>query len=196
MKLIRCFIVLNFITFPAIAEVYKCTNAAGNTVYSASTCPVGYSNIEINLSTGSHIDLDAQKNKPDLEQERQLIELKKQAQQQQQAEKLQAQWKQHALDESAKNQFLVKNNPQQFSAFAIPPYSPDNLPDLVKDYSDRLPDIERLRRLAANKALESKQCDRVENDELDGRSHKDVLMFTVNCSSGKTFHFSEQELGN
>lgn len=196
MNFILCSILLNLIITPAIAKVHKCTNAAGDTVYSAAVCPEGYSNIAINLKKGSHIKLDAQANKPDLEQEQQLIELKNQAEQQQQAEKLQAQWKQHTLDETAKNQFLVKNNPKQFSAVAIAPYSPDDLPDKIKNYADRLPDIERLRRLAAIKALASKQCERVENDELDALSHKNALLFVIDCNSGQHLHFTEQELSD
>lgn len=96
--------------------------------------------------------------------------------------------------ESAKNQFLIKNNPDKFSPYAIPPYVPEKLPDLVKLYQTRLADIERLRRQAAEKALVSGQCIRVESVELDSKSTKDALLFAINCSSGKSFYFKEQEL--
>ncbi|MGZ8152881.1 MAG: DUF4124 domain-containing protein, partial [Methylovulum sp.] len=92
------------------------------------------------------------------------------------------------------NQFLIKNNPEKFSAFSIPPYVPDDLPDLVKNYPPRLPEIERLRRQAAEKALASESCMRVEAVELHSKSTKKALAFSVDCSSGKNFYFTEQEL--
>jgi hypothetical protein len=108
----------------------------------------------------------------------------------------QAAFKQSAMDESAKNQFLIKNNPQKFSAFAIPPYKFDDLTPLVKSYQSRLPDIERMRRLAAEKALATGQCGRVEAAELNPKSTKNALVILVDCSSAKKFYVSEQEMGN
>jgi hypothetical protein len=57
-----------------------------------------------------------------------------------------------------------------------------------------LPEIERLRRQAAEKALASDQCARVESVELNSKSTKDALMFLINCSNGTSFYFKEQEL--
>ena len=81
------------------------------------------------------------------EKEKQALAQKEQEEklEQEQITKKQTQLKQDAMSESAKNQFLIKNNPEKFSAFSIPPYDPDQLPDLVKSYQSRLPDIERLR---------------------------------------------------
>jgi len=93
-----------------------------------------------------------------------------------------------------KNQFLIKNSPDKYSAFAIPPYVYDQLPNLVKDYQHRLPDIERLRRESAEKALASNECGRVESVELNAKSNKVLLVFLVDCSTGKNFTFTEQQL--
>jgi len=64
----------------------------------------------------------------------------------------------------------------------------------VQNFSARLPDIERFRRLAAEKALATNQCGRVEAAELNSKSTDDALVFLVDCSSAKKYYFSEQEL--
>ena len=64
----------------------------------------------------------------------------------------------------------LKNNPDKFSAYAIPPYTPGKLSALVKAHQSRLADIERLRRLAAAKALATDNCIRVESVELHSKS--------------------------
>jgi hypothetical protein len=127
-------------------------------------------------------------------QKEQQAALEKQKLEQEQLQKKQANINKDAMIESAKNQFLIKNNPDKFSPYAIPPYVPEKLPDLVKLYQTRLADIERLRRQAAEKALVSRQCIRVESVELESKSTKDALLFVINCSSGKSFYFKEQEL--
>jgi hypothetical protein len=178
----------------AFAGVYKCTDANGDTEYRSKPCAPGRNNIEINVKTGSSTDLDEQENQQILEQKKQQAALEQQKLEQQQLLKKQVDINKEAIDESAKNQFLIKNNPDKFSAYAIPPYVPGKLTDLVKFYQDRLPEIERLRRQAAEKALASNHCIRVESVELNIKSTKDALMFLINCSSGKAFYFKEQEL--
>jgi len=174
----------------ALAGIYKCTDVNGKTDYQAKPCSAEHKTVQINVKTGGSTT------EPDQEKQKQDLAKKEQDESLEQAQilKKQAQLKQDALSESAKNQFLIKNNPERFSAFSIPPYDPDQLPDLAKNYQTRLPDIERLRRQAAEKALVSNQCTRVEASELDGKSEKRALVFSVSCSSGKSFYFTEQEL--
>ena len=178
----------------ATAGIYKCTDANGNTEYRSSPCQTGHSNVEINIKTGTSTNLDDKNNQQATAQKEQQAALEKQKLDQEQLLKKQANINRDAINESAKNQFLIKNNPDKFSAYAIPPYVPDKLPDLVKIYQARLPEIERLRRQAAEKALASNQCIRVESVELNNKSTKNELMFLVNCSSGKSFYFKEQEI--
>jgi hypothetical protein len=177
----------------AFAKIYKCTDVNGKTNYQSKSCDQTYKAVQINIKTGGSSSTN------ELDQEKQVIEQKKQNEQNEQLEqelllKKQTQLKQDAMSESAKNQFLIKNNPEKYSAFSIPSYAPDQLSDLVKNYQSRLPDIERLRRQAAEKALASGQCIRIEASELHGKSTKNTLVFSVDCSSGKNFHFTEQEL--
>jgi len=187
---ITLFILGSLFSACTLAEIYKCTDVGGKTDYQSKPCGPEHKTSQINIKTGNANDDSEQ------EKQKQALEQKKQDEkaEQEQALKKQAQLKQEAMGESAKNQFLIKNNPDKFSAFSIPPYVPDQLPDLVKNYQARLPDIERLRRQAAEKALASGRCTRVEASELHSKSTKKALVFSVSCSSGKDFYFTEQEL--
>lgn len=187
-------ILASFFSVHAIADVYKCTDGKGNKIYSSKPCTAGYTNSELDIRTGSSINLDEAQNLEVLKQKEQEAKLEQQKLEQQQLQQKQAQFLESVKNESAANQLLVKNNPDKFSAYAIPPYLPDKLTSLVKTYEARLPDIERLRRQAATKALESGECGRVEESALNERSTKDALMFLVDCSSAKKFYFTEQEL--
>ncbi|MDD5580379.1 MAG: DUF4124 domain-containing protein [Methylobacter sp.] len=176
------------------AGVYKCTDVDGATAYRSKPCSEGRSNVEINIKTGSSTNLDEKKNQQASAQKEQQATLEQQKSEQEKLVQKEAQLKQQASNESAKNQFLIKNNPGKFSAFAIPPYAPEQLPALVKKYQTRLADIEQLRRYAAEKALATGQCSRVEATELNIKSTKEALVFLVDCSSAKHFYFTEQEL--
>ncbi|MEQ1543601.1 DUF4124 domain-containing protein [Methyloglobulus sp.] len=178
------------------AGVYKCTDANGNKTYRSQPCTEGQSKVELNVKTGGSTDLNQEENKKALSQQEQEAKEAQQKTQEQELLQKQLQLKQNATDESAKNQFLIKNNPRKFSPFAIPPYNLDDLPPLVKTYQNRLPDIERFRRQAAERSLATGQCGRVESVELNQKSTKDALVILVDCSSAKKFYVTEQELGS
>lgn len=190
------FILGTLISMELGAGVYKCVDAKGNKIYKSVPCEAGQSKQEINLKTGSSTDLDAieqQQTQSLQEQEAQAAQKK---QEEEESKRKQAEFEQNAKDESAKNQFLVKNNPQKYSPFAIPPYKLGDLTPLVKEYESRLPEIEKFRRQSADKALATSECGRVESVELNQKSTKDALVFLVDCSSGKKYYVTEQELGN
>ncbi|MEQ1738875.1 MAG: DUF4124 domain-containing protein [Methyloglobulus sp.] len=176
------------------AGVYKCTDASGKKIYRSVPCVEGQKKVELNVKTGGSTDLNQQESQQALSQQEQEAKDAQKKQEEEQAQQKLVQLKQSVLDESAKNQFLVKNNPQKYSAFAIPPYKYDDLSPLVKIYQSKLPDIERMRRQAAEKALATEQCGRVESVELSEKSTKDGLIILVDCSSAKKFYVSEQEL--
>lgn len=176
------------------AGVYKCIDASGNKIYRAQPCADDQSKAELNLKTGDSKDLDAIEKQNTLTEQEQATKDAELAQQEQEQLRKQQEFKQSVLDESAKNQFLVKNNPQKFSAFAIPPYEQNNLPFLVKKYETRLVDIERMRRQAAEKTLATGECGRVESVELSQKSTQNALVILVDCSSSKKFYIAEQEL--
>ncbi|MSP27254.1 MAG: DUF4124 domain-containing protein [Methylococcales bacterium] len=177
-------------------NVYKCIDAAGKTDYQSSPCGAGLTNSTLNITTGGSTNLDEEKQQQELKQKEEQAKLDAHKLAKQQELEKQASVDKVAIAESENNQSLIKNNPKKYSAFAIPPYVPDKLPDLVKNYRDRLDAVERLRRAAAEKALASNQCGRVESSELDAKSTKTMLTFAVNCSSSKIFSFTEQDLTN
>lgn len=193
MKLIASIVVMLFTTLftqNILAGVYKCTDNQGNTSYQSSPCADANKALEIDIKTGGSTDLAIQLKQQ--EQNRTLKQLQ-QAEQQKLKEQI-AQRKKDAIEQSAINQQLIKDNSVQFSAFSIPPYEPDNLPDFVKLHEARLPEIEKFRRLAAKKALSTGNCIRVEDDQLSVKSQTGKLVFSVDCSSAKTFFYNEAEL--
>jgi hypothetical protein len=180
----------------AASNIYKCVDPSGKKDYQSSPCAVGFINSTLNITTGGSINLDEKKQQQELKQKEEQAKFDTQKLTKQQELEKQANVDKVAIAESESNQSLIKSNPTKYSAFAIPPYAPDKLSELVKNYRDRLDAVERLRRVAAEKALASNQCGRVESSELDAKSTKTMLTFVVNCSSSKVFSFTEQDLKN
>jgi hypothetical protein len=193
MKLIQSVVFMvstTLFTTSVSAGIYKCSDDQGNTSYQAKPCADEKKAIEIDVKTGSSTDLSIQKKKKEKE-----LELKKRQEiDRQKLIELEARRKSDAKEQSYLNQQLVKNNPIQYSAFSIPPYRADRLPDVVRLYEARLPEIEKLRRFAAKKALATGECERVEASHLSVKSAADQLVFSVDCSSANTFFFNEQKL--
>ena len=187
-------LVLALLSGSALAGVYKCTDSHGKTAYQSSPCADEKTALEIDLKTGGATDLDARIKQK--EQEKQLKK-KKELELKIEQKKLKAKEAKRikdAAEQSAINQRLVKDNPVQYSAFAIPPYQHDKLPALVKKFEARLPEIEKFRRLAAQKALATGECGRVEVDELSVASQASQLVFSIDCSMAKSFQYNETEL--
>ncbi len=173
-----------------LAGVFKCTDEWGKTSYQSDPCAKEKKAIEMDIITGKQTDLADEEKKQALE-----VELKKQQELiEQQLAEMEGKRKIDAAEQSAQNQQLIKDNPIQYSAYAIPPYLSGKLSELVKKYESRLPEIEKFRRLAAFKALASGECERVEADNLSKKSKSRLLVFSVDCSSAKRFYFNETEL--
>jgi hypothetical protein len=183
------------ITSSALADVYRCTDAEGHHFYQSGTCPDEVQVIQMNPRTGNSLDLTAQEmqNAQQVEQKKQQLAQEKA--QQEAASAAIVLRNQQARAEYALTQEMIKKNAAQFSAYAIPVYDPDALPNFVKPYESRLVEIETFRRRAAQKVLGAGQCQRVESDELSSKSAPGNLVFMINCSSGATFYLNEQELG-
>lgn len=182
------------LSFNSWAGVYKCTDANGKTDYQSSPCTEDHSAVQINTKTGSQVDLNQlEHQKHQADEQRKQLEMQKQAEEQARLDAI-AKRKQQAREQSQLTLELIKQNPTQFSAFAVPPYDPEKLPPAIQPYERRLPDIEKFRRLAAQKALATEKCQRVESDELSAKSTQELLQFQVSCSSGSSFVFNETEL--
>lgn len=176
------------------AEVYKCTGADGKKVYLSHPCSDGVSNESVDLKTGNVVNLEELQKQEKLKQLEEAAKIEKQRLEQQQEALRKLALEQQAAVETETNQQLIKANPSQFSPFSIPPYKPNKLSALVKQYEARLPEVERLRRIAANKALATQQCTRVEAVELNEKSTATNLVFLVDCRSGKSFYYNETDL--
>lgn len=183
-----------FLAFDVTAGVYKCTDAEGHTDYQSSPCTEDHKAVQINTKTGSKLDLNELENqRVQADVEKKQLEAEQQAEEKARLEAIELR-KKHAREQSQITAELTKKNSLQFSAFAIPPYDPENLPKNIKPFEERLVDIEKYRRLAAQKALATEQCQRVEADELSSKSTREQLVFIINCSSGNSFSYSETEL--
>ena len=178
------------------AGIYKCVNSEGKKSYQNSPCQSNSNAAELNLATGGSVAIDEKKQKELLLKQRQAEE---QARLEEEKHKLQ-QLKQQRIAateaENKKNLEIIKNNPGKFTAFAIPPYTLEDHPPLVDDFIERLPEIQKFRRLAAKKALFSGKCDRVEASELNLKSTKKSLIFLVECSNTQRMYFNESELSD
>jgi len=190
MKLVLSLCAMVLFSSQSVAGVYKCTDSQGKTAYQSAPCAAENTALKINIKTGGSTDIAA-----NIKLQQQEEELKKQQEieKQQQLAK-EAKRKVDATEQSKINQQLIKNNPIQYTAFAIPPYQHDRLSDIVKPFEQRLPEIEKFRRLAAQKALATGECKRVESDQLSIKSKVDNLIFSIDCSSAKTFLFNEADL--
>jgi hypothetical protein len=183
-----------FLSAGSWAEVFKCADSTGHIHYQSQPCKEEHKALQLNPKTGSSLDLNEQERQKAINAEqRKQQELQRLAEENAKME-VASQIKEQARAESKLTQTMVKQNPLQFSAYAIPAYDPDKLPDYVKPFGDKLPDIEKYRRLAAQKALATGKCQRVESDELTNRSKPDALIFLINCSSGANLYFNQTEL--
>lgn len=193
MKVVQSVVVMlatSLFSGASFSGVYKCTDDQGNTAYQSSPCAQEKNALEIDIKTGGLTDLSLQ-----LKQKKQEQEEQKQQEAEEKAKiEREAKRKIDLAEQSKINQQLIKNNPIQYTAFAIPPYTAENLPTLVKQYEERLPEIEKSRRLAAQKALSTGECKRVESADLSVKSKPKQLVFSIDCSSSKTFYFNEAEL--
>ena len=202
-RLIRVGVVMNiwYVIFLAclsstvLAEVYRCTDASGHHFYQSTTCPEEVQVIQMNPRTGNSLDLTAQEMQTAEQLEQKKQQLAQEKAQQDAALAAIVLRNQQARAEYALTQDMIKKNTSQFSAYAIPIYDPEALPNYVKPYESRLVEIERFRRRAAQKVLNAGQCQRVESDELSFKSAPESLVFAINCSSGATFFLNETELG-
>jgi hypothetical protein len=193
MSLLRLFIVISAMTLLSpnvLAGVFKCTDEFGNTTYQKSPCAEADNAAALDIKTGGSTDVTIDKKEL---AEGELLKRQQQAEIQKQKD-LEAKRVKSAQEQTTLNQLLIQNNPIQFSAFAIPPYAPEKLSDIVKPFESRLPEIEKLRRVAAQKALATGECKRVESDELSIKSTLKLLVFSVDCSNAKTYSYNETEL--
>jgi small-conductance mechanosensitive channel len=193
MKMLAFIIVILF-SSSIFADVFKCTDSNGKKIYQKNPCADYKSATAFNPATGTNNKIIDNEKQLILEQQNIQRQLAEQQLQQQEMLLKQQLLKQQIINESLKNQEWIKTNPKRYSAFAIPPYAENNHPEFADKFLERLPVVERYRRLAAEQVLVEGNCGRVEAVELNQRSKPDNLVFLIDCSSGESVLLEEKQI--
>ncbi|MBU0921270.1 MAG: hypothetical protein ABIJ49_21850 [Pseudomonadota bacterium] len=78
--------------------------------------------------------------------------------------------------------------------YAIDEYTPAQYPKLTAKYRSRLTEIEKFRRTAAKRVIDSGKCDYVENVQLSDESSLRSLKFFIDCANENRIYLTEAEL--
>ena len=78
--------------------------------------------------------------------------------------------------------------------YAIDEYTPAQYPKLTTKYRSRLTEIEKFRRTAAERVIDSGKCDYVENVQLSDESTLRSLKFFIDCANENRIYLTEAEL--
>lgn len=106
-----------------------------------------------------------------------------------------AEEKAHLASQQAERERL-ENYERRIASYAIDKYTSKGYPKLVAKYRSRLPEIESLRRTAAEMAIDSGKCDVVENVQLSDQSQTKSLVFFLDCKNQSRIYLTETEIQN
>lgn len=87
-----------------------------------------------------------------------------------------------------------ENYVNRIRPYAIDKYTSAQYPKTVAKYRSRLAEIEKLRRTAAERAIDSGKCDYVENVQLSDESTLRSLKFFIDCANEKRIYLTDAEL--
>lgn len=87
-----------------------------------------------------------------------------------------------------------ENYAKRIQPYAIDKYTPDQYPKTTAKYRSRLAEIERFRRTAAERVIDSGKCDYVENVQLSDESSLRSLKFFIDCANSNRIYLTEAEL--
>lgn len=77
--------------------------------------------------------------------------------------------------------------------YAYYPYTVEQYPKTVAEFRPRLPEIERHKKAALRKAIDTGQCDFATSVELSTKSTLTNLIYWVDCENGQRFWFYEDD---
>lgn len=80
--------------------------------------------------------------------------------------------------------------------YVLTPYTRDSWPKTFEKYGDRMPELEKYRRLAAEATARNPECDKVISSDISDEGSYASMQFFVDCENMKRFRFSEAELGS
>ncbi len=85
----------------------------------------------------------------------------------------------------------------KISPSVLIPYNKAHFPKTFAEYGQRgVAKIEKLRKIAAEKAARSSKCDKVVLSELSGRGSPSNIVIWVDCENSERFYFNERQLNN
>lgn len=87
-----------------------------------------------------------------------------------------------------------ENYTSRIRAYAIDKYTSTQYPKLSAKYRSRLTEIEKFRRTAAERVIDSGKCDYVENVQLSDESSLRSLKFFIDCANQNRIYLTEAEL--
>ena len=88
----------------------------------------------------------------------------------------------------------TQSTPPKIDEYVLTPYTRASWPKTFDKYGDRMPQLERFRRLAAEAAARNSECDKVIASEISDQGTYSSMQFFVDCENMKRFRFSESEL--
>lgn len=87
-----------------------------------------------------------------------------------------------------------QNYTNRIRSYAIDKYTSAQYPKTVAQYRTRLAEIEKLRRTAAERVIDSGKCDYVESVQLSDESTLKSLKFFIDCTNENRIYLTEAEL--
>lgn len=88
-----------------------------------------------------------------------------------------------------------ENYAKRITPSALMSYTKDQYPKLFRKYGKRIPEIEKLRRTAAEQVIDSDKCDYVDLAEVSQDSSPvNNVRFFIDCKNGNRFYRTEQEI--
>lgn len=89
-----------------------------------------------------------------------------------------------------------KNYNARIRPYAIDTYSQAQYPKLYSQFRHKLPEIEKLRRMAAEQVVDQNKCDYIENVQLTMDSKSNKLRFFIDCEDGNRIYLTEADIKN
>lgn len=115
-------------------------------------------------------------------------------------DELRAQWQQknEAFQANEAAERAAKERQASYAAkirdYALSPYTKDTYPKTVAKFGSQLPEIEKLRRRAAEMAIDSGKCDSVELVEVSDKATRKEPIFFIDCTNEQRIYLKKSEI--
>jgi hypothetical protein len=82
----------------------------------------------------------------------------------------------------------------RIGSYALSPYTKKSYPKWVEEYKSRLQELEKMRRKAAEMALDSGKCDYVSGVDLSTQSSLNNIILFIDCKNKERIYLNESEI--